>query len=143
MRFSFVAGLGFLALAGCVTPSQPGSNGAPTGTIQVQPNTAFDISVGQEARVVGSSMAIRFRAVTDDSRCPSDVQCVWAGNAIAQLRLTSSGQPAVDASLNTTLEPKAAQYAGYTVKLTGLKPVPLSGKPIPAGDYVATLEVTR
>jgi hypothetical protein len=106
----------------------------------VETGREFDIAVGQEARVKGSNVVIRFRGVTNDSRCPSDVQCVWAGNAVAGFDL--SGDGTADASLNTTLEPKSARYSGYTITLVGLKPAPKSGTPIPVLEYVATLRIT-
>jgi len=123
----------------CMTPSQPGGSGSVTPAIQVDPGREFDIAVGQEAKITGSGVVIRFRGVTSDSRCPSDVVCVWAGNAVAGFDLRGAGS--VDASLNTTLAPKSVSYSGYTISLVGLKPVPKSGSAIPALDYIASLRV--
>lgn len=130
-----------LALAACATPSQPGGAGAPATAIQVQTNRQFEIAVGQEARLEGTSIVLRFGGVANDSRCPSDVQCVWAGNALVVLSLRQGEGPATDASLNTTLDPKITKFGGYSIKLVDLKPVPNTGKAIAAGEYVATLEV--
>ena len=129
-----------LSAIACTTPSQPGPSGTITPGVQVETGREFDVAVGQEARVKGSNVVIRFRGVTNDSRCPSDVQCVWAGNAVAGFDL--SGDGTADASLNTTLEPKSARYSGYTITLVGLKPAPKSGTPIPVLEYVATLRIT-
>ena len=128
-----------LSATACMTPSQPGTPGTLTPTIQAEVGREFDIAVGQEAKLQGSNVVIRFRGVTNDSRCPSDVQCVWAGNAVAGFDLSGAGQS--DASLNTTLDPKSVSYAGYTIALAGLKPTPKSGSTIPALEYVATLRV--
>ena len=128
-----------LSATACMTPSQPGTPGTLTPTIQAEVGREFDIAVGQEAKLQGSNVVIRFRGVTNDSRCPSDVQCVWAGNAVAGFDLSGAGQS--DASLNTTLDPKSVSYAGYTIALVGLKPTPKSGSTIPALEYVATLRV--
>jgi hypothetical protein len=127
----------------CMAPSQPLPAGGVSPTIQVQTGSEFDIVVNQQAVVGGTPLRIRFNGVSNDSRCASDVQCVWAGNAIAQLSLTSTGNPDSKAALNTTLDPKFADSAGYRVTLVGLKPYPRSGSPISAGDYVATLRVER
>jgi hypothetical protein len=128
-----------LLVAACMTPSQPGGTGTTTAAIQVAPGREFEIGVGQEAKVAGTSIVIRFRGVTNDSRCASDVQCVWAGNAVAGFDLSGAGQ--VDVSLNTTLDPKSVRYAGYTISLVGLKPIPKSGSAIPALEYIATLRL--
>ena len=128
-----------LSVTACMTPSQPGGSGSVTPAIQIAVGREFDIAVGQEAKLEGSNVVIRFRSVTNDSRCASDVQCVWAGNAVAGFDLRGAGQS--DAALNTTLDPKSVKYAGYTISLVGLKPIPRSGATIPALDYVATLRV--
>lgn len=131
------------ALAGCTTPSQPGSPGGVIPSVQVQAGRQFDLSVGQQAQIQGTSVSVRFAGVGEDSRCPSDVQCVWAGNAAVQLSLTSSQESSADVKLNTTLDPKSVQYGGYTIQLVGVKPVPKSGTKIPAAEYIATLEATK
>ena len=128
-----------LSAIACMTPSQPGGSGGITPAIQVEVGREFDIAVGQEAKVEGTSVVIRFRGVTNDSRCPSNVQCVWAGNAVAGFDLRGAGTS--DGSLNTTLEPKSVRYGGYTISLVGLKPIPRSGSTIPELEYVATLRV--
>ena len=128
-------------LVACATPSQPGGAGGPATAIQVQTNRQFEIVIGQEARVEGTAIVLRFGGVANDSRCPSDVQCVWAGNAVVGLSLREGEGPATDAALNTTLDPKITKFGGYTVKLVDLKPVPNTGKAISGGEYVATLEV--
>jgi hypothetical protein len=128
-----------LLVTACMTPSQPGTSGGVTPTIDASMGSEFDIAVGQEAKVQGSSINIRFGGVAEDSRCPSDVQCVWAGDAVVRVSLSGAGP--TDVSLHTTLDPKAVQYAGRTITLVGLKPVPRSGTKIPALEYVATLRV--
>ncbi len=130
-----------LTTLACASPSHPGDPGNVSQGVLVQSGREFDISVGQEVQVQGTGMTIRFNGVSDDSRCAIDVQCVWAGNAIVRLTLTAPGTAGTDAALNTTLDPKSASFAGYSVRLTGLKPAPRSGTAIAASSYVATLEV--
>ena len=137
-KIEVVAAL-LLSVTACMTPSQPGASGSVTPTINASMGSEFDLSVGQEAKLQGSAVVIRFRGVTEDSRCPSDVQCVWAGDAVVALSLTGAGSS--DPSLHTTLDPKAVQYAGRTITLVGVKPIPRSGTKIPALEYVATLRV--
>jgi hypothetical protein len=143
MLKAVIAGLAIFASIGCTTPSQPIPGGGVSPTIQVQADRQFDLMAYQEAVVEGTSLRIRFNAVSSESRCPSDVQCVWAGNAIVSLSLASSGIASGSATLNTTLDPKFTDYAGYRITLLGLKPYPKSGSKIPAADYVATLEVRK
>jgi len=142
-KFVIAAAALIVSVSGCMTSSQPESGGILNPSIQVQPNTQFDLSPGQEARIQGSNVTVRFSRVSDDSRCAVDVQCVWAGNAVVHLSLTSTQSASAETSLNTTLDPKAVTYAGYSIRLVGLKPAPKSGTRITDADYVATLEAAK
>ncbi len=133
--------IGAAIAAGCATPSHPGDPGTVSGGVQAQTGRAFDLGVGQEAQIQGTSLTIRAIGVTDESRCPSDVQCVWAGNAIVRLLVTPQGGAGTEIRLNTGLDPKSLTVGGYRITLTGLKPYPRSGATIEQASYVATLEV--
>ena len=43
-------------------------------------NREFSLGIGQTASVEGEKLFIKFKAVLEDSRCPINVVCVWAGN---------------------------------------------------------------
>lgn len=130
-------------LAACATPSQPGNGAGVNTAIQVESGQAFDIGVGQEARVKGTPITVRLVRVGDDSRCPVDVQCVWAGNAVARLALSAGEGSGHEVAINTTTDPRSTVFSGYRITLVGLKPAPRSGTTIKPADYIATLEVTR
>jgi hypothetical protein len=108
---------------------------------QVALNQEFEIKVGQ--RVSAEGLKIGFGTVAEDSRCPVDVTCVWAGNAKVILKLSKTGRRPAQINLNTGLEPKHKLYDGYDVKLVKLSPQRKKGEKIKRGDYVATLIVTR
>jgi hypothetical protein len=102
----------------------------------------FDVRVGETAYIADTRLSIRVNVVSDDSRCPRDVVCVWAGNARVSLTLRdASNTDAVD--LNSTLEPHAVTRWGHTVELVDVQPVPTAGQPIPAQEYVIRMVVTR
>jgi hypothetical protein len=98
----------------------------------------FTLKIGQTAAVAGTNLTVRMLAVPADSRCPTDVQCVWAGNARVDLRAGGG-----DVSLNTTEEPHAVRIGDYRLELTGLTPAPRSTESIAPSSYAATLLVTR
>lgn len=144
MTKTFAAALtGMLAL-GCAGTSLPGTGTTePTETIQVQAGQDFNLAVGQAARVAGTPITVLFRSVAQDSRCPSDVQCVWAGDAGINLGLQSTAAASQVSTLHTSLDPRMVTYSGYRIRVVGLAPIPRSGSPIPAEKYVVTLEVSR
>ena len=135
MRKFVFAGAMAILMSGCATPS-----GIPP-VIHVQPGQQFELAMGQEAQIQGSAVSVKFSGVGEDSRCGTDVQCVWEGNALVRLTLSSSATTPSESALNTSLEPKQTPYGGVTIRLVGLKPYPKAGKVIPQTDYVATLEV--
>ena len=104
---------------------------------------SFDLKAFNSATIAGEGLTVTFNGVLSDSRCPSDVSCVWAGNAEVQLILSKAGFPSDTVVVNTGLSPQSASYQGYTVALQGLAPTPVSTSTIAPGDYVATLLVTK
>lgn len=123
------------ALAACSS----GRTG-PTGPGNPSPSAqTVSLPVGGEAVVPGTRVTIEFRDVTEDSRCPSNVVCVWVGNGQVALTL-STPSDARDVLLNTTSEPRRIEFAGIRISLASLAPYPF-GEPIDPGDYVATFEV--
>ena len=103
----------------------------------------FELSGGASARVEGPDLVIRFEAVPNDSRCPVDVQCISAGDATVALRLEGGGAEALTVELHTLDEPKEATHGAYAVTLVALAPRPVSTRPTPLGEYLATLRVRR
>ncbi len=83
--------------------------------------------------------------VREDSRCPKDVTCVWAGNAAVRLWVTS-GRSGKTVTLNTNKSPTLSdevEYKGYKIKLVDLSPYPRSDQKIAKGEYRATLLVSK
>ena len=136
-------GLVGLVLGGCMSASQPGSGTTePSASIQVGTGQDFELKAGQSAKVGNTPITVIFRSVSADSRCPSDVTCVWAGDGAVKLGLQSTIMTSQETTVHTTLDPKMVDYAGYRIRLVGLAPYPKSGSTIPAEKYVVTLNVS-
>lgn len=143
MKKIAAAAFAILVTLGCVSTSQPGTGTTVPVTTQVQLGQDFTLSAGQSGRVNGTPITVTFDSVGQDSRCPSDVKCVWAGDASLTLTLKSTAGSSLQVSLHTNLDPKAADYAGYRIRVTGLTPTPTSGSSIPAASYAVTLQVSQ
>ena len=52
------------------------------------PQIAFKIELG--TTVTSDGIKIQFEEVLEDSRCPVDVQCVWAGRAMVKVKISGS-----------------------------------------------------
>lgn len=106
----------------------------------------FKLRAGQRVTLKGQSLRIKFAAVEDDSRCPANVRCIWAGNAAVRLNVSTSRSDGKSLTLNTSRSSSLVgerQYQGYKVWLLGLNPYPESDKRIAAGDYTVTLLVSK
>ncbi len=140
-KLAFIA-VTFL-LVGCTTPNNAITASGPAASDVVNVDRDFDLKPGQTARVDGTAVTVSFVGVPEDSRCPTDVVCVWAGNGAVSLVLTDDSGAKNTVVLNTTLSPRSVRNSGYEISLSGLKPAPKQGSPIPLADYIATLRVTR
>lgn len=82
--------------------------------------------------------------VREDSRCPTDVQCKWAGNAKVSLKITESNNKELHLILDTndTME-NEIEIGGYSYKLIELTPKPTSGMTILPANYRATLLIVK
>lgn len=86
---------------------------------------------------------IAFDGVSEDSRCPSDVQCVWAGQVIVDLTVTSPQSQSGQVSLTLMGGQSDPILTGnYAITLLAVDPYPETSDPFDASSYVATLQVT-
>ncbi len=80
--------------------------------------------------------------VENDSRCPINARCVWAGDAEVHIGVASdtldSTLPVV---LHTSADPRSAVRRGYLFRLDSLTPHPVAGSDFPATGYRAWLTV--
>ncbi len=130
--------LPFVFLAACA------SGGAPSPTAPAV-NEEFTLRPGQTAAVSGTALRITFESVRDDSRCPTDVTCIWEGDATVVLKVAVDAQESVrEVHTNEGGERSRKVPAGdFVISLERLDPAPRSTQPIEASAYRATLRVAR
>ncbi len=100
------------------------------------------VQINKEKRFAKSKLSVRFVELVEDSRCPADAQCVWAGNAKIKIRVTMKGR-SHDLTLDTNGPHQATTAEGYTIKLISLTPAPRSNIRIDRNGYVATFEAVK
>ena len=107
----------------------------------------FDIAVNQTVAVAGSDVSVTFLNITEDSRCPSDVVCIWAGQVTAMVGLTQNSTDlgrfnlTLGAGSNSSMADQ--EVGSYRINLTQVQPYPMSSQPTLPSDYVATLVLSR
>ena len=123
-----------LTFAACKT----GSPNGPAGPVDLR----VVLAPGEQTTVPGVG-AVRFEAVANDSRCPGDATCVWAGDATVRIVVSASGGTSSTYELHT-FDLKPVQHFDLTISLEALSPYPFASKgPIPPADYRATMKITR
>ena len=100
------------------------------------------VQINKEKSFAKAKLTVRFVELVEDSRCPTDTQCVWAGNAKIKIRVTMNGR-SQDLTLDTNGPKQAATAIGYTIRLIGLTPEPRSNVRINRNGYVATFEAVK
>jgi hypothetical protein len=116
-----------VALAGCGRDGSAATLGAP---IQLAP--------GQSAVFESEQLEVKFVGIDSDSRCPSDVTCVWAGEVVVRLTVRKDGRTRQIGIKET----QSLAVEGFAVTLLEVLPIRASSQPIAPADYRVTLKVT-
>lgn len=127
------------------------------GTVRVsavEPGNERGLHVGETLRYDGG-LKITFLAVRNDSRCPINAKCIWAGDAEVVLRVKAGNQAARKVTLHTNLKPQtvvipaqvfppgtAGIPKSYVVGIAALTPQPEAGKKTLQSDYRLKLDIS-
>ncbi|WP_156435192.1 hypothetical protein [Leptolyngbya sp. O-77] len=134
-----------LLVLGCTPLAPPPVSSSPLPAPEtVQLDSPFHLPLAGTA-TLPNQRTLTFARVEQDSRCPSDVTCVWPGQAEIIVMLSQPGQPAQELLLVQRLGDESAaarSVNGLTVTLIDLTPYPTTRPSSPA-DYAATLLVTQ
>lgn len=60
---------------------------------EVAPGSSFQLALGSTVRIRGTDLHVTFQRVVEDSRCPVNVQCVWAGEVTLELGFRTGDGP--------------------------------------------------
>jgi hypothetical protein len=122
-----------VALAACRSTGAPASHAASLSQeIQLAPN--------EIAAYGPQGLTVQFVRVSNDSRCPLDVTCAWAGEVTVQVATRiNQAEPAQH-------EIKAGEHASvgaFRVFVVKVEPQPVSTRAIPQEEYRVTLKVEQ
>ena len=98
----------------------------------------FDLKIGEEIRVGSDRVEVEFVDVLEDSRCPSNVTCVWAGIGKVEIRLNQD-----NIQLNTYLEPHEIMVEDVKIELLRLEPYPEHPRQFEKEGYKVRLLITK
>ncbi len=93
-----------------------------------------------------SGKTIRFKEVVTDSRCPSDVTCVWAGEAKILIEIFKNGNLVGEEIISTRSQNFSLSkfFKGdFSINAIELLPYPKTSRQIKALDYQLQFKVTE
>ena len=94
------------------------------------------LRAGEEKKA--GNLNIKMLGITEDSRCPIDVKCIWAGKASANVELRL-GEITGMAALDTGNNPYP--FEDYLIKFVDVKPEKIAGQEIAPSEYTATFSI--
>lgn len=114
-----------LVLAGCaVVPAPDSTPPAPVGSM---------VALGQKLRV--GPLTVTPLTVVEDSRCPINARCVWAGRLVVRTRI--EGQAGGETWRDTTDMRLGETFGthGYVIALSSGEPGRTAGRETPLTEY--------
>lgn len=124
-----------MVLAGCV-PVEP-----------IEINEEFTLEFGGTGHNKRQDMLVIFDGVVEDSRCPSTVNCIVAGQVTLALSLTVAGTTEhLQLTLGDNRDNAIHRFgdAGdYELELLSVSPYPETEEPLPQKKYLATFIIRR
>jgi hypothetical protein len=118
----------------------------PVAELSIQLDQPFALTLDQQAKLTEEGLTVTFQKVLEDSRCPSNVQCVEAGQARILIDVTHLDQSPVTFEMNTNppLKLDVISSEGFQIRLLELNPYPEEiGQHIPAATYEVILVITQ
>ena len=124
IKQSLALALTAVLTAGCVT-TRPNDDGS------------IDARLGQTVNVGGPRVTPL--VVLEDSRCPMEARCIWAGRVRLSVRVTTGA----GSSVREVASDKPLQVAGGQLILQGVMPPRSTQRTIAPSDYRFTLHYNR
>ena len=111
--------------------------------IEAELGQQFSLYFGQTAEIKGEKLEITFVEIPEDSRCPSDVTCIWEGRVRCRLEMKYQGTyyEVVLTQPGLSYDYESGIFEGYSLSFK-VEPCPLSDVTLSAGDYYIYLTVS-
>ena len=118
----------------------------PQNPILVNFGSQFSLKVNQVALIESENLKIKFLNVEEDSRCPSEVQCVWPGQVkiivnVVKNKRDFGGLHLISRVAEEDLAVKT--FDGYSIRLIDVAPYPKKTEKLEISDYIVTLVVSQ
>jgi hypothetical protein len=133
VHHSLVPLLLIVALAACRSAGSAAPHAAEL-------NQSIQLAPGEQAAFGLQRLNVEFVRVVEDSRCPSDATCVWAGEVKVQL---STRLDTAEAVRHEIVAGQHATVGDLRVVVVQVQPERLSTREIAPEEYKVTVRVER
>jgi len=104
----------------------------------------FKLPVGKTVEIKTENILIQFDKVISDSRCPSGVTCVWAGEAKCVLRVTQNQKTSeITITQSGSSESTNSGFLDTYQVIFKLDPYPAVNQTIDPHDYILTMRLHK
>jgi hypothetical protein len=125
MKHAILAALAALSVAGCATlPPVPLVDGGPIRTDGLA-------MLGQPTRV--GRLVVTPIKLVEDSRCPMNARCIWAGRAVVTTRIDGPGWRE---TMNMELGRPYIAHGRIGIQLSSVQPEKVAGSQPPPRPYL-------
>lgn len=135
---TIICSLGLLILANCNAQKKPVKSSENTPSTSITPEkmpmkegNIIYLNEGENKFLKEYEMNVTFKGISEDSRCPEGVNCIWAGVAVAQIEVMGTATRPMTLKL-ASMDNKVKNYHkteffnGYNISLKEVTPYPTS-----------------
>ncbi|MFC3879145.1 hypothetical protein ACFOSV_03105 [Algoriphagus namhaensis] len=108
--------------------------------------TAFPTRINQTTNLCSEDVSVTFLEALNESRCPSDVTCIWAGFVHVKLELKVNGKKSeIELSSNSTVNgvPATIDFESFKFILVDVLPYPSTTAKIDGNKREVILTVEK
>jgi hypothetical protein len=153
---TIILSLGLLSLINCKTQKETkvSTGNQVENSENLAKNTKDDSIIyfneGENRFLDKYQMNVTFKRISEDSRCPKEVNCIWAGVAVAEIEVMGTATRPMTLSL-ASMDNKgrnyhqSADFNGYRITLTEVNPYPESAQGTNAlnGKYQIGIKIQK
>ncbi len=142
----------------CSSQKQRGTDGEKLDTVKTKDTTPVKntreqliyFKEGENKFLQDYQMNVTFKGITEDSRCPKGVNCMWAGAAVAQIQVMGTHTRPMTLNISTVDNESrnyssSTEFNGYLISLEDVTPYPESsgGTKALAGKYTIGIRIQK
>jgi hypothetical protein len=116
----------------CEFAKCPDVSGAPRVADEIT------LGVGQKSQI--GDLSLNLQEIVQDSRCPSDVTCIWAGLVETNVKISVFSKEEV---LNISSGQSPYRFEGYDVSIVSVAPPKQVETQVDPAEYRVTFRITK